>query len=123
MPAPSIILTGLPTDHTAVPEHIRPQLSKMFAELDIAMAQAGYQYKFVPTSPETGIDNLLSELRGGTVDGLVIGMGVRQNPELTHFMEQIINSSVEVRPGLKIMFNTLVPNTIDAARRWFPIQQ
>jgi len=120
---PSIILTGLPSDHPAVPEHLRVQVAKMLGDIAPTMAEAKINYKFVATSPEAGINNLLDELRNSHVDGLVIGMGVRGNPELTYFMEQIINGVIEVQPNIKIMFNTLPTNTIDAVKRWFKVDQ
>jgi len=116
-------LTGLSPDHPAVPEHVRASVAKSLDEVAATMAEAKINCKLIFTSPESGIDNLLEELRNSHVDAVVIGYGIRRNPELTYFMEQIINRVIEVQPNIKILFNTDVPNTIDAVKRWFKVDQ
>jgi hypothetical protein len=50
-----------------------------------------------------------------------LGFGVRGNPAVTPFFEEIIATLIEHSPTTKIAFNTSPDTCLDAAKRRFPI--
>ncbi|KAK9900849.1 hypothetical protein P389DRAFT_193098 [Cystobasidium minutum MCA 4210] len=120
MSKPSILLTGLPWDHPAVkalgqdPEVIKQMLENTVQEV----RAAGYE-DFTPVwaSPESGLDELVTRLKEKHWHGLIIGMGVRASPQLTPYLEEIIETTHNVSPKTKILFNTSPKDNLDAIKR------
>ncbi|KAJ3036912.1 hypothetical protein HDV00_002205 [Rhizophlyctis rosea] len=121
MSTPSVVLVGLPYDHPQVPENLREMVRAGLqqAEQSVAALPFPVKYEFIPTRPEDSLDILKQNLIDRKVDAVVIGNGIRSNMGLTPWMEKIINTAIEARPGVKILFNTLPNNTSDAVARWF----
>lgn len=118
---PSIILLGLPPNHESIPADKRDAVRKMLATVGEPFEALGLKFEFVGVGP--GDEGVLEKaLSASKPDAVVVGFGVRGNPGLTHFFEQIINSVHELAPSAKILFNTMPDNTLDAVKRWFPIE-
>ena len=117
---PLIILMGLPRDAPNVPQFVKTQL----IALEEQMRQKGINFEVVGASPDKCVDKLTQVLSGHNdkVDGVVIGNGFRSSGELTVQFEQLVNLVRERAPTAKLLFNTTPADTIDAIRRWFPIE-
>ena len=86
------------------------------------LTDAGVTYKFIGVTPEDSPDKLKAELTASPLDAVIFGFGIRGNPELTVWFEQMLNSVIELAPKAKVLFNSSPPTTMDAVRRWFPIK-
>lgn len=116
----SIFHIGLPLDHPSIPADDRPRLTKRLADLQQRMRAAGFDYEIVHASPETGLAAFRSRLRTQPCHGVLIGGGVASNPDLTYFMEQIIDATHELAPEAKIMFFSHSVDVRTTVERWFP---
>lgn len=86
------------------------------------MTHAGYQYEIIHASPETGLDGFRRELSAQPCDGVLIGGAVAGDPEMSYFMEQIIDVVHEVAPKAKIMFYNHSIDVRVILERWFESQ-
>lgn len=66
---------------------------------------------------ETAEEVLTEQLKGRSVDCVLIGAGVRQPAYLLLF-EKIINVVHAHAPGAKICFNTSPADSVEAVQRW-----
>lgn len=116
---PTILLIGLPKDHPIVPEHVRAQLDALEGQ----MRQKGVNFQLVGVMPDESADKLRQVLSGyeTTVDGVVIGNGFRSSSDRMVQFEQLVNIVRECAPAAKLLFNKTPADTLDAVRRWFPI--
>ena len=117
--AVSILHIGLPLDHPSIPVEERAKIAKRLSDLRERMTRAGYQYEIAHASPETGLDGFKHQLRTQPCDGVLIGGGVIGNPELSYFLEQIIDITHEVAPKAKIMFFYHSVDVRTVVERWF----
>ena len=117
---PLIVLIGLPRNAPNVPQFVKAQLTA----LEEQMRQQGVNFELVGATPDECVDKLKQVLSGHSnrVDGVVIGNGFRSSGELTVQFEQLVNLVRERAPSAKLLFNTTPADTIDAVRRWFPIE-
>jgi hypothetical protein len=118
----SIYHIGLPLDHPLIPVDDRPEITKRLSDLRERMIGAGYKYEVLHASPETGLDAFKQRLRTDPCDGVLIGGGVAGNPDLSYFMEQIIDAAHEVVPTAKIMFYNHSFDVRTIVERWFGSQ-
>ena len=122
--AVSIFHIGLPLDHPSIPVEDRPNLTKRLSDLRERMRGAGYEYEILHASPETGLDDFKHQLKSHPCDGVLIGGAVAGDPEMSYFMEQIIDATHEVAPQAKIMFYNHAVDVRAILERWFgPSQQ
>lgn len=117
----SILHIGVPMDHPSIPDDMRPKVEKGLHEIAAAMSQAGFDYLLVYYSPETGLDGFAESLRRDGCDGVVVGGGVTSVPEMTYFMEQIVDTTHRHAPQAKIMFirGPEIDEVREAVGRWF----
>ncbi|KAL3161174.1 hypothetical protein ABBQ38_009543 [Trebouxia sp. C0009 RCD-2024] len=115
---PTIVTIGPGIDSPEVPEHIKAQLK----ELDGQMRGLGVNYQIVHAKPEECVEKLRQVLSGSQVDGVVIGNGYRSASKFTVVFEQLVNVVRECAPSAKLLFNTTPADTVDAVRRWFPVE-
>jgi hypothetical protein len=116
----SILHVGLPFDHPSIPEEERPKVMKRVTDLRQRMRDAGYDYDIFHTSPESGLEDFRNRLKTHPCDGVLIGGGVIGNPELSYFLEQIIDAVHQVAPDAKIMFFNHSVDVRETVERWFP---
>ena len=117
--AVSIIHIGLPLDHPSIPVEERAKIAKRLSDLRERMTRAGYQYEIAHASPDSGLDGFKHQLRTQPPDGVLIGGGVLGNPELSYFLEQIIEATHEAVPKAKIMFYNHSVDVRTIVERWF----
>jgi hypothetical protein len=115
----SIFHIGLPMDHPSIPAEERPKVTRRLRDLQETMRAAGYNYEIVYSSPEGGLEGFKDRLRTQPCDGVLIGGGVASDPEMTYFMEQIIDAAHEAAPQAKIMFYNHSVDVRATVERWF----
>jgi hypothetical protein len=120
--AVSIFHIGLPLDHALIPVDDRPKITQRLSDLQERMTGAGYKYKIIHASPETGLDGFEHQLRTDPPDGILIGGAVAGDPTMSYFMEQIIDITHEVAPKAKIMFYNHSVDVRAIVERWFGSQ-
>jgi hypothetical protein len=117
----SILHVGVPLDHPVVPVDDREMLRKRLDALQLEMRAAGYDYEILSVSPEDGIEGFKDRLRTRPCDGVLLGGGVVGNPEMSYFMEQIVNATHDAAPHAKIMFHSHAVDVRTTVGRWFPL--
>jgi hypothetical protein len=115
----SIFHIGLPLNHPTIPPEESPKIAKRLIDLLAMMRGAGYNYEIVHASPESGLEDFKRQLRTQPCDGVLIGGGVVGNPELSYFLEQIIDVAHEEAPQAKIMFFNHSVDVRTTVERWF----
>lgn len=60
------------------------------------MQSVGDDYEVVHCSPESSLEELKQRLLAYPCDGVLLGGGVASDPEMSYFMEQIIDATHEV---------------------------
>jgi hypothetical protein len=116
----SILHIGLPLDHGLIPVEERPKIMQRLSDLQERMRGAGYRYEIVYASPERGLEDFKRQLRTQPCDGVLIGGGVIGNPDMSYFLEQIIDAAHEVAPRAKIMFFSHTTDVRETVERWLP---
>lgn len=66
----------------------------------------------------TALTKLQADLAKTQPDIVVIGAGVRCDPDLLELLERMINLVATEAPNAKIAFNTKPEDTVDAVLRW-----
>lgn len=69
-------------------------------------------------SSESAVDSLRTLLEAKTRDCVLIGAGVRADPEYLHLFESLINTVQEFAPNAKLCFNSGPFDSVDAVQRW-----
>jgi hypothetical protein len=118
----SILHIGVPMDHPSIPSDMRPKVERGLKDIKSEMTRSGFDYRLIYYSPEGGLQGFVEQLRKNPSDGVVIGGGVTSNPQMTGFMEQIVDVTHLNAPKAKIMFihGPEVDEVHQAVRRWFP---
>jgi len=119
----AIFHVGLPLDHPSIPVDDRPALVKRLSDLQERMRAAGYNYEIIHYSPEGGLEGFKRRLRTDPCDGVLIGGGVVSNPDMTHFLEQIVDAVHEAAPHAKVMFHSHSVDVRTTIERWFKPEQ
>lgn len=122
MSNPKVILIGLDPDVVVYDRWPGMTSEKLLAALngDIErMNAAGYDANicFVDHG-ETAEATVRAALAAGDVDCILIGAGVRTDPEEFLLFETLINAAHQAAPQARICFNTGPTDSMDAARRW-----
>jgi hypothetical protein len=79
----------------------------------------GYTVEFCLVSDVAAGDaQLANTLARGECDCVLIGAGVREDPEHFLLFEKLVNAAHRYAPDAKICFNTRPTDTTEAVRRW-----
>ncbi len=120
----SVLLVGLKSsavDFDKWPELTVDKLENAFQAVLQELTQAGYQARWCLTESDSSAgDQLREELRMHKPDVVVIGAGVRKDPDHFLLFEQMINIIMQEKPDCRIAFNTLPFDTVEAVKRWAP---
>jgi len=98
-------------------------LEQMVEQGAKAMKAAGFDttmYWMAPDSATGTLAGFAEKLKGEEWDGLFIGQGVRTDPKMTVWFEQLVNAIREHSPKSKFIFNEPDHDSIDTMRRAFP---
>ena len=117
-----VILIGLRADcvdYEKWPKLSEEKLELAFAAVLKELASAGYEASWCRTDQgETAKEVVAKRLQETQPDIIIVGAGVRTDPDLLELFEVIINLIHQHAPKAKIAFNTLPYDTVDAVRRW-----
>lgn len=115
----TIFHIGLRLDHPLIPIAERAKIKRRLRNLRERMRRAGYHYEIIQVSPENGLGEFRSRLQAKRCDAVLIGGGVVGNESMSHFMEQIIDSTHELAPKAKILFHSHSVDVRVIVERWF----
>ncbi len=117
-----ILLVGLQAssvDFEKWPELSVEKLEKAFADIIEALTRGGYTAKWCLTDTgETADQKLTESIASFHPDVVVVGAGVRTDPDHYLLFEKIINIIHKRAPQASIAFNTNPFDTIEAIKRW-----
>ncbi|WP_418155198.1 hypothetical protein [Actinoalloteichus caeruleus] len=122
---PVVLSVGLRPDAVDLSGH--PDLDHEALAARIASGQEALRREgidnttcLVSADPEEAERRVREEVAGRHFDLVVIGGGVRLDPEQTVLFERILNLLIDLVPGVRFCFNTSPETTLDAIRRWSP---
>ncbi|KAK8104746.1 Ubiquinone menaquinone biosynthesis methyltransferase [Apiospora kogelbergensis] len=85
---------------------------------------AGFSYTELQIDPDLAEEHLAvfeGLLQTGTYDAVMIGGGVRMNPQLTTLLEKMVNACRRIAPGAHIMFDTGPGTTTKCLERLYGV--
>ncbi len=119
----SVLLIGLKSsavDFEKWPQLSVAKLENAFASILSDLSAAGYSARWCLTDADASAarQQVLDDLRIYSPEIVVIGAGVRTDPDHLLLFEQLLNLILREAPNCRIAFNTLPFDTIDAVKRW-----
>lgn len=84
--------------------------------------EAGFDLTLVAAKPgdfPTYLREVQELLKSQSWDGIMIGFGVRGTVEYSQFFQDLVNASRELRPEVKMAFNTSPQDIVECAQRSF----
>lgn len=126
MPNKPVLLVGLhqdAVDYTKWPDLSPDKLKQAFSDVRSQLAAAGYDAHWcllhAPTKPHTDANQTLTQaLAEHRPDVVLIGAGVRADPDHHILFEQLINTIHAEASNAKIAFNTSPFDSVEAVQRW-----
>ncbi|MBB6429770.1 hypothetical protein [Algisphaera agarilytica] len=122
MNRPRVLLVGLASsavDYDKWPDLSVEKLEAAFEQVASEAASAGFDARWCLTdTSETAPQQLKQDLLDYSPDIVLIGAGVRTDPDLLLLFERMINVISHVCPASKIAFNSSPFDTIEAIQRW-----
>ena len=117
-----IVLIGLRADcvdYEKWPQLSPEKLESAFTEIINELTVEGYKATWCLTDRgETAVDVVTEALKKNAPNIVVVGAGVRTDPDLFILFEIIINLIHKYAPKAKIAFNQLPYDTVEAVKRW-----
>ena len=118
----SILLIGLKpevVDFNKWPHLSIEKLNTAFKEIIDQLENLGYDAELCLTDlGETALKVVQAKLEETNYAVVVIGAGVRTDPDLLELFEAVINQIHESSPKSKIAFNSNPDDTVEAVQRW-----
>lgn len=120
--AKRVLMIGLKS--TAVDFDKWPQLS--VEKLETAFVQVLNEVKdegfdgewCLVDADDSAVEDVSAALARFDPDIVLVGAGVRTDPDHLHLFEIILNTAHHAAPNAKFAFNSLPYDTLDALRRW-----
>ena len=97
------------------PEKLRSALETDRSNLNSQGYEASWCYV---VDAESATDTVTQALTNTTYDCILIGAGVRLDPEAFIVFERLVNAIHSAAPSAKICFNTNPSDTAEAVKRW-----
>ena len=69
---------------------------------------------------ESAVEMVETALRAKRYDCVLLGVGLREPPDLLRLFEKILDIVHRLAPDSRIAFNTSPADSAEAVRRWFP---
>lgn len=117
-----VLLTGLAkesVDFEKWPELTPEKLEAAFVSIVEDLKAKGYEATWCLTDRgETAKEQFQKALRERKPDVVLIGAGVRKDPDHLYLFEVLINCVLEISPNSRIAFNTLPFDSVEAVERW-----
>ena len=119
----SVLLIGLKSSAVNFekwPELTSEKLENAFASILSDLTEAGFHASWCLTESDASLasQQVSNQLKKHSPNIVVIGAGVRKDPDHLLMFEQILNIVMSEAPGCKLAFNTLPFDTVDAVKRW-----
>lgn len=118
----NVLLIGLRSDcvdYKKWPQLSPEKLEKAFRGIIDELTEEGYEARWCLTDQgETASEVVADALQKNTPDIVLVGAGVRTDPELFGLFETIINLIHQHAKQAKIAFNQLPYDTVEAVKRW-----
>lgn len=122
MPNKSILLIGLKpevVDFKQWPHLSVEKLNASFQQIINDLENLGYNAEWCLTDlGETAREVVQAKLEEANYAVVVIGAGLRTDPNLLELFEAVINQIHELSPKSKVAFNSNPGDTIEAVQRW-----
>ena len=107
------------TDYSKWPELNHEKLSSALEASRSSLNAQGYDASWCfLADAETATDTVTQALESTNYDCVLIGAGVRLDPEAFYVFEQLINTIHSATPSAKICFNTTLSDISAAVKRW-----
>jgi len=117
-----VLLIGLKSDAVDFkkwPQLTKEKLEAAFLQVVSELKENGYDAKWCLTdSGETAIEQVHEALKTEQPDIVLVGAGVRTDPDHFLLFEQLINVIHSQAPNAKIAFNSLPYDTLESVQRW-----
>ena len=117
-----VLLIGLKSDAVDFkkwPQLTKEKLEAAFLQVVSELKENGYDAKWCLTdSGETAIEQVHEALKTEQPDIVLVGAGVRTDPDHFFLFEQLINVIHSQAPNAKIAFNSLPYDTLESVQRW-----
>lgn len=118
----SVLLVGLKSsvvNFEKWPELSVEKLEAAFSDVHTNLIELGYETKWCLTDTgETAEQQLTTDLKEFTPDIVLVGAGVRIDPDHFLLFEKIINTIHAEAPDAKIAFNSTPFDSVEAVKRW-----
>lgn len=107
------------TDYSKWPELNPEKLSSALEVSSSSLNTQGYDTSWCfLDNAETANDTVIQALENTNYDCVLIGAGVRLDPDAFYVFERLINTIHATTPSAKICFNTTLSDISDAVNRW-----
>ncbi len=117
-----ILLVGLQSssvDFEKWPQLSVEKLEKGFSDIIEALTQQGFSATWCLTDTgEKAEEKLVESIKSFGPDLVMVGAGIRTDPDLFLLFEKVINIIHKRAPQASIAFNTNPFDTIEAIKRW-----
>lgn len=117
-----VLMIGLRSDAVDFvkwPQLTKEKLEAAFFQVVNELTENGYDAKWCLTDRgETATEQVTQSLEEESPDIVLIGAGVRTDPDHFLLFETVLNVVHEKAPNAKIAFNTLPYDSLDAVKRW-----
>ncbi len=107
------------TDYSKWPELTKEKLNMALDEARHTLISEGYEARWCfINSVETARETVSEELMKEEYNCVLIGAGVRLDPEAFLIFEELINVIHDFAPSCKICFNTNLSDIAESVKRW-----
>ncbi|MEM0911876.1 MAG: SGNH/GDSL hydrolase family protein [Pseudomonadota bacterium] len=117
-----VLMIGLRSDavdYEKWPQLTKEKLEAAFTQVVSELTENGYDAKWCLTDRgETAEKQVVDALNKEQPDIVLIGAGVRTDPDHFLLFEQLINVIHAKAPSAKIAFNTLPYDSLESVKRW-----
>lgn len=118
----SVLLVGLKSsvvDFEKWPQLSVEKLEAAFKQVVSDLQNEGFEARWCLTDTgETAEQQLSDALREHSPDIVLIGAGVRADPDHHLLFEKMINLVMRISPQSNIAFNSLPNDSVEAVKRW-----
>ncbi|MEL6769299.1 MAG: hypothetical protein AAFP17_19135 [Pseudomonadota bacterium] len=117
-----VLMIGLKSsavDFEKWPQLSVEKLEAAFVQVLGEVREAGYDAAWcLVGTGASAADDVTAALERHAPDIVLVGAGVRTDPDHLHLFETILNISRERAPRAKFAFNSMPYDTLEALRRW-----
>ena len=117
-----VLLIGLRSDcvdYEKWPQLSKEKLEAAFIQVITELTQDGYDAVWCLTDQgKTAEEQVRNALREEKPDIVLIGAGVRTDPDLFILFERVVNVVHAQAPSAKIAFNQLPHDSLESVQRW-----